>query len=57
MVDLNTSLPTLGPQIALDITGWTLIEAHAISTDGFTIVGYGLNETGEPEAWVARLVP
>jgi hypothetical protein len=39
MVDLNTYLPTLSPQIALDMTGWTLIEAHAISTDGLTIVG------------------
>jgi len=49
--------PAQSPQIALDMTGWTLIEAHAISTDGLTIVGYGLNEIGQPEAWVARLVP
>jgi len=37
MVDLNSYLPTLG----LDLTGWTLSSARAISADGSAIVGYG----------------
>jgi probable HAF family extracellular repeat protein len=52
MVDLNTYLPALG----LDLTGWTLREARGISGDGATVVGWGWHN-GEPEAWVARLVP
>lgn len=51
MVDLNSYLPSLG----IDLTGWTLVEADSISADGLTIVGYGLNAGGQPEAWVAYL--
>lgn len=28
----------------LDLTGWTLHQANAISDDGKTIVGYGIHE-------------
>jgi probable HAF family extracellular repeat protein len=36
-----------------DLAGWTLIKATAISQDGTTIVGYGLNPSGQMEAWRA----
>jgi probable HAF family extracellular repeat protein len=41
----------------LDVSGWTLYSANAISADGFTIVGYGANPSGQQEAWVAKLSP
>lgn len=37
----------------LDLTGWTLTSARAISTDGNTIVGYGANPQGLQESWRA----
>jgi hypothetical protein len=39
----------------LDLTGWTLSEALGVSTDGRTIVGYGVNPYGYYEAWIAVL--
>jgi uncharacterized membrane protein len=36
--------------------GWTLY-ASAISGDGTTIVGGGINPDGRPEAWLARVRP
>ncbi len=39
----------------LDLTGWWLKEAHGISDDGLTIVGYGCNPSGYDEAWIATL--
>ena len=42
----------------LDLTGWSLREATAISDDGLTIVGNGKNPSGEyPEAWRTQLTP
>lgn len=35
----------------LDMTGWTLILANAVSGDGKTIVGTGTNPDGKQEAW------
>lgn len=46
LVDLG-----LGPEL----TGWTLTSATAISDDGKTIVGYGINPNGEQEAFLAVL--
>ncbi|RIK66447.1 MAG: PEP-CTERM sorting domain-containing protein [Planctomycetota bacterium] len=37
----------------LDLTGWELWEAYAISADGTTIVGGGENPQGAREAWRA----
>jgi uncharacterized membrane protein len=37
----------------LDLSGWTLGTAYAISNDGSTIVGYGTRPGGKTEAWVA----
>jgi len=39
----------------LNLTGWQLTEATGISADGLTITGNGIDPSGEPEAWVARL--
>lgn len=36
----------------LDLTGWTLTAATAISDDGSVVVGYGTNPAGQTEAWV-----
>jgi len=35
------------------IAGWSLQSAIGISADGSTLAGYGLNPTGQTEAWVA----
>ena len=45
----------LQDDLGLDLTGWTLEVATAISADGRTIVGYGPNPSGDYEGWVAHL--
>jgi len=52
MVDLNTYLPTLG----LNLTGWTLSQALAVSSDGTAITGHGILN-GQTRAWVVRGLP
>jgi probable HAF family extracellular repeat protein len=39
------------------LTGWLLIEANAISTDGNYIVGLGVNPTGGTEGWLVSFAP
>ncbi|GCL47825.1 PEP-CTERM sorting domain-containing protein [Microcystis aeruginosa] len=39
----------------LNLTGWTLRGATAISADGLSIVGTGTNPNGNTEAWLANL--
>lgn len=50
--DLKTHLQV---QYGLDLTGWTLLEAVAVSADGGTVVGNGRNPQGKLEAWRATL--
>ncbi|MCI0352053.1 MAG: hypothetical protein L0Z53_21750, partial [Acidobacteriales bacterium] len=49
--DLQVLLVENGANLA----GWTLTEPQGISADGNTIVGYGLNPSGQGEAWIAKL--
>jgi probable HAF family extracellular repeat protein len=42
-------------EFGLDLTGWNLERATAISADGRTIVGHGTNPSGFDEAWIAHL--
>jgi hypothetical protein len=37
----------------LDLTGWYLVDATAVSYDGSIIVGRGRNPAGQAEAWMA----
>lgn len=39
----------------LDLTGWHLLDATDVSPDGRTIVGVGINPSGDIEAWVATV--
>lgn len=50
MVRISDYLIAMG---ATGLTGWTLQLANAISTDGTTIVGFGINPSGQREAWRA----
>jgi probable HAF family extracellular repeat protein len=52
LVDLNTYLPTLG----IDLSGWDLNVAHAISLDGMQIAGEGVHN-GLQESWIVSLTP
>ncbi len=54
MQDLQTILES-SYGLTAPLAGWTLLQATAISTDGFTIVGSGINPTGQYEAWRALL--
>ncbi len=37
------------------VAGWTFIEATGISSDGRSIVGYGVDPNGRTQAWLLRL--
>lgn len=39
--------------MGLDVSGWILSSARAISPDGNTIVGFGLSPAGKAEGWIA----
>ena len=49
MRSLRVHLISLG----VDLTGWWLLEALAISDDGRTVVGFGINPDGDDEAFMA----
>src|SRR5690606_26161884 len=44
-------------EFGLDLTGWVLGEATAISADGSIIVGIGVNPDGHTEGWKAVMPP
>jgi len=39
----------------LNLTGWKLTDAAAVSADGLTIAGSGINPYGNTEAWIATI--
>ena len=41
--------------VSAALNGWILSFASAISADGSTVVGQGINPTGKNEAWIARI--
>jgi uncharacterized membrane protein len=43
----------LADTLGLDLEGWTLIRARGVSDDGLTIIGQGINPSGEDEGWIA----
>ena len=42
-------------RFGFNLTGWRLTEATDISGDGTTIVGNGLNPSGQSEGWITRI--
>jgi probable HAF family extracellular repeat protein len=46
LIDLNALLPALG----VDLTGWVLAKANAVTPDGRVVVGYGVYR-GHWQAW------
>lgn len=53
MIDVQEMLETA--RYKLNLKGWTLTSATAISPDGFFLAGEGINPDGEAEAWWADL--
>jgi uncharacterized membrane protein len=47
------SLKNLLATNGVDMTGWTLTQANAVSSDGRTIVGFGTDPSNQVQAWVA----
>lgn len=47
----------LEDEFGLDLTGWLLISAEAITDDKTTLVGYGRNPDDDLEAWRAIIPP
>ena len=38
--------------LGVDLKGYRLIAANAVSADGLTLTGWGLNPDGDYEAWI-----
>lgn len=52
---LRSMYDVLTIECGLNLNGWTLSTAGGVSADGLTVVGSGLDPTGEPTTWIARL--
>ena len=39
----------------IDLTGWSLGSATAVSDNGLVLVGFGTNPEGDTEAWTATI--
>jgi len=50
-------LDVLTNDYGLNLSGWTLRQALAISQNGNVIVGWGINPAGQTEGWIADLAP
>ena len=46
---------SVGFGLEQQLRGWTLRNVFAISADGYTLVGEGINPSGQLEAWSARV--
>jgi probable HAF family extracellular repeat protein len=54
---LRELLNVLTNNYGLNLAGWQLCRATALSYDGNVIVGYGVNPSGQTEAWIANIAP
>ncbi len=45
----------LEEEYGVDLQGWHLMQARAISDDGLVMAGSGWNSLGEEDTWVVRL--
>ncbi|MDB6027063.1 MAG: hypothetical protein JWM68_3286, partial [Verrucomicrobiales bacterium] len=54
---LRELLNVLINDYGLNLAGWQLGRATALSYDGNIIVGYGTNPSGQTEAWIANITP
>jgi probable HAF family extracellular repeat protein len=52
---LRSLRAVLADEFGLDLEGWRLTDARAVSADGRTIVGVGINPDGAQEGWIATL--
>jgi probable HAF family extracellular repeat protein len=50
-------LKTVFQDLGVDVTGWTLTSAEAISTDGNTIIGYGQAPGSSSTAGIVAVIP
>ncbi len=52
---MRSLVTVLQEDYGVNIAGWRSLQAQAISSDGFVIVGLGINPDNELEAWRAQL--
>ena len=51
------SLTALLTASGVNVAGWQLTQASGVSADGNVIVGYGIDPSGQLEAWIAHCTP